>query len=166
MHRRHLATLAVLIITNSVLIGARPLTRGSQTFYGVPRLTTLWLALAVACAFVAIARVLRDMPFGLALRAARDDEVAAVSIGVEIGRGLEQRRREVGAPHHDRVAHRAERDHVHHEPRRPRDEGVDERRRRGEDEPDEPGPVAQAPRAARRAGGGAGRRWRAWSRSA
>ncbi len=78
--------------------------------------------------------------------------------GVEIGRGLEQGRREVGAPHHDRVAHRAERDHVHHEPRRPRDEGVDERRRRGEDEPDEPGPVAQAPRATCRAAGGARRR--------
>ena len=77
-----IATLGLLIIVHSVLIGARDITRGSQTFYGVPRVTDLALALGAACAFVLIASLYRESRFGLALRATRDDETAARAVGV------------------------------------------------------------------------------------
>ncbi len=78
------ATLAFLIITNVILIGAQPITRGSQTFYGVPRLTTFWVALIGAVVLIAIARIYRDLPSGLSVRASRDNDVAAASVGVDV----------------------------------------------------------------------------------
>lgn len=78
------ATLAFLIITNVILIGAQPITRGSQTFYGVPRLTTFWVALIGAVVLIVIARIYRDLPNGLAVRASRDNDVAAASVGVDV----------------------------------------------------------------------------------
>jgi branched-chain amino acid transport system permease protein len=81
-----IATFAILIIINSVLIGARALTRGSQTFYGVPRMTTLWVALACACALILGARCYRDSRYGLLARATRDNDVAAAASGVDIQR--------------------------------------------------------------------------------
>ena len=79
-----IATLALLIIIHVVLVGAREITRGSQTFYGVPSLTTLWVALPLAAVFIVVARVFKDMPAGLRLRAARENEVAAAASGVNL----------------------------------------------------------------------------------
>ena len=81
-----IATLALLIIVHVVLVGARDITRGSQTFYGVPSLTTVWVALPLAMAFIVIARLFKDMPGGLRLRAARENEVAAAASGVDLFR--------------------------------------------------------------------------------
>lgn len=78
-----IATLGLLIIVHSVLIGAREITRGSQTFYGVPRTTDLAVALTAALGFVVIAKAFRESRAGLALRAARDDETAASAVGVD-----------------------------------------------------------------------------------
>lgn len=77
-----IATVAVLIIIHSTLIGADSFTRGSQTFYGVPRYTTIFLALGIAILALIAARVFRDSRLGLQLRASRDDELAASSSGV------------------------------------------------------------------------------------
>ncbi|MDY0884975.1 ATP-binding cassette domain-containing protein [Dongia soli] len=79
-----ITTLAFLVIVHSVLNGATDFTRGSQTFYGVQRLTTLpslaiWVAVAIF-----VARLFRDLPVGLELRAAREDELAARAMGVNI----------------------------------------------------------------------------------
>ena len=63
-------TLAFLIIIHVTLIGARDFTRGSQTFYGVPRLTTVYVAFVAAALFILIARILKETPLGLKLRAA------------------------------------------------------------------------------------------------
>ncbi|MEZ5926034.1 MAG: branched-chain amino acid ABC transporter ATP-binding protein/permease [Hyphomicrobiaceae bacterium] len=79
-----IATLALLIIIHVILVGAREITRGSQTFYGVPNLTTVWVALPLALAFIVVARLFKDMPAGLRLRAARENEVAAAASGVNI----------------------------------------------------------------------------------
>ena len=79
-----IGTLAFLIIIHVCLIGAREITRGSQTFYGVPRLTTVYVAFAAAAVFILVARVLRDMPLGLKLRASRENEVAAAAHGVNV----------------------------------------------------------------------------------
>ncbi len=81
-----IGTLAFLIIIHVTLIGARDFTRGSQTFYGVPRLTTVYAAFAAAAAFILIARILRETPLGLRLRAARENEVAAAASGVDVRR--------------------------------------------------------------------------------
>lgn len=79
-----IGTLAFLIIIHVTLIGARDFTRGSQTFYGVPRLTTLTVALTAAAVFILTARLLRDAPLGLKLRASRENEVAASASGVNV----------------------------------------------------------------------------------
>jgi|JI7StandDraft_1071085.scaffolds.fasta_scaffold17658_2 branched-chain amino acid transport system permease protein len=79
-----IGTLAFLIIIHVSLVGARDFTRGSQTFYGVPRLTTLWVALAAAILMIFAARLFRETRLGLALRASRENEVAAAAIGINL----------------------------------------------------------------------------------
>ncbi|MCG8693662.1 MAG: branched-chain amino acid ABC transporter ATP-binding protein/permease [Minwuiales bacterium] len=79
-----IATLGLLVIVHGVIIGAKDFTRGSQSFFGVPRDTTLWIALAWAMVAVLAARLFRDSVPGLQLRAAREDELAARSMGVDV----------------------------------------------------------------------------------
>ena len=79
-----IGTLAFLIIIHVSLVGARDFTRGSQTFYGVPRLTTLWVALGAAILMIFAARLFRETRLGLALRASRENEVAAAAIGINL----------------------------------------------------------------------------------
>jgi len=81
-----IATLGILVIVHVVLNGATDFTRGSQTFYGVPRSTTLPLALAVALVVVVVARLFRESVYGLQLRASREDELAARAMGVDVPR--------------------------------------------------------------------------------
>lgn len=81
-----ITTLAFLVIVHSVLNGATDFTRGSQTFFGVERLIslpslTIWVAIAIFAA-----RLFRDLPVGLELRAAREDELAAQAMGVNVAR--------------------------------------------------------------------------------
>lgn len=77
-----IATLGILIIVHSVLIGARHITKGSQTFYGLPRITTFEVALLLALVMVGLAYLFRESRRGLALRAVRDNETAAETLGV------------------------------------------------------------------------------------
>ena len=78
-----IATLAMLIIIYTVLVASRGITRGSQPLYGVPREVGLWTAVAVACLALAAARLFRETSFGLAARAASDDERGAAAVGVD-----------------------------------------------------------------------------------
>lgn len=77
-----IATLGLLIIVHSVAIGAREITRGSQTFYGVPRITDLMFVLIAAVVFILIGRAYRESRWGLFARAVRDDEDAATVLGI------------------------------------------------------------------------------------
>lgn len=77
-----ISTLGLLIITHGVAVGAREITRGSQTFFGVPRVTDLAMALGAALVFILIARVFRESRYGLFARAARDDPDAAAALGI------------------------------------------------------------------------------------
>ena len=77
-----IATLGFLIIIYSILAGARDFTRGNQAFYGVPRVTNIVVALVVACLFIIAARLYRESRSGLMMRAARDNETAAIAVGV------------------------------------------------------------------------------------
>ncbi|MDP4803908.1 MAG: branched-chain amino acid ABC transporter ATP-binding protein/permease [Actinomycetes bacterium] len=79
-----IATLAVLIVLHGSMVGAEQFTRGSQTFYGVPRFTSLTVAGIVAVLAIIVARIFRDSRIGMHLRASRDDDLAASSSGVRV----------------------------------------------------------------------------------
>ncbi|MER8445536.1 branched-chain amino acid ABC transporter ATP-binding protein/permease [Mesorhizobium sp. M1066] len=78
-----IATLAMLIIVYTLLVAGREITRGSQPFYGVPREVGLWTAAAVASMALVAARLFRETSFGLATRAAANDESGAAAVGVD-----------------------------------------------------------------------------------
>lgn len=77
-----IATLGLLIIIHSIATSAREITRGSQTFYGLPRITDLVFVLVVAVVFILVARIYRESRWGLFARAVRDDEDAATALGI------------------------------------------------------------------------------------
>ena len=77
-----IATLGFLIVVYSVLAAARDFTRGNQAFYGVPRATDITLALIFASLFIVAARLYKDSRYGLMMRAVRDNETAALTLGV------------------------------------------------------------------------------------
>ena len=81
-----IATVGILIIIHSTLVGAEDFTRGSQTFYGVKRFTSVPVAATVAIIALIIARWFRDSKTGIHVRASRDDVIAASSAGVRIQR--------------------------------------------------------------------------------
>lgn len=79
-----IATLGLLVIVHGLIIGARDITRGSQSFFGVPRLTDIVVAAACAIFAIVVARLFKDSVPGLKLRASRDDQLAARSMGVNV----------------------------------------------------------------------------------
>ncbi len=81
-----IATLGVLIIVHGILIGWRDFTRGSQSFFGVPRETTVWIAAAGCLMALVVASLYRESASGLRLRACRENAVASRSVGVNIYR--------------------------------------------------------------------------------
>lgn len=80
-----IATLGLLIMTNSVLTGAVDFTRGAQAIYGIPGVG-LWATALCACAAFGIARAFKGSRAGLLARAARDDATAARAIGIPVER--------------------------------------------------------------------------------
>jgi branched-chain amino acid transport system permease protein len=81
-----ISTLAMLMITYVVLVGAADVTRGSQTFFGVPSYTDLGTVVVFAILAIIVARLFRESVPGLRVRASREDELAAASMGVNVRR--------------------------------------------------------------------------------
>ncbi|MGE0008374.1 MAG: ATP-binding cassette domain-containing protein [Parvibaculaceae bacterium] len=81
-----IATLGLLIIVNSLIIGAEGVTRGSQAVYGIPRTVDVLVASLAAAMATGFAALFRESAPGLALRATREDESAAAAVGVETAR--------------------------------------------------------------------------------
>lgn len=81
-----ISTFAMLLIVYVVLVGAKDVTRGSQTFYGLPSATTLWMGFGAAIVAIFVARLFRESVFGLRLQASREDELASRSSGVSVAR--------------------------------------------------------------------------------
>lgn len=79
-----IATLGLLIIVHGITIGWRDVTRGSQTFFGIPRETTLWVAAVGVVVALVAARIYRDSISGLRLRAGRENAIAASAVGIRI----------------------------------------------------------------------------------
>ena len=81
-----LATFAVLSIVNVVSRNWEQLTHGTAGVSGIPTTTTIWVALGWAIAAMAAAWLFQRSRVGLRLRASREDEAAARSIGVGVAR--------------------------------------------------------------------------------
>jgi branched-chain amino acid transport system ATP-binding protein/branched-chain amino acid transport system permease protein len=81
-----IAIFALLLISGAIFQAWTGVTRGAGGYYAVPHLTTVWVALAFAVGAVAIGRLFRDGRLGLELRATREDEVAAASVGIAVRR--------------------------------------------------------------------------------
>ncbi|WP_299847583.1 branched-chain amino acid ABC transporter ATP-binding protein/permease [uncultured Roseovarius sp.] len=81
-----ISTLGLLIIVHGIAIGWRDVTRGSQTFFGIPREASLWVAAIGVIIALIVARLYRDSISGLRLRAGRENAIAASAVGVRIRR--------------------------------------------------------------------------------
>lgn len=81
-----IATFAFLIVVNRVALQWEEVTRGSRTVIGIPKYTSLWVAVLWAIIAILVAYAFKESSIGLKLRASRDDEDAAASVGVNIQR--------------------------------------------------------------------------------
>lgn len=79
-----IATFAFLIVINRVALQWEEVTRGSRVVIGIPKQTTLWIAFGWACLAIVIAFLFKESSLGLKLRASREDEDAAESIGIDV----------------------------------------------------------------------------------
>ena len=79
-----IGTFAFLMIIYSVYLRWSTWTSGASSVIGLPQTTTPWVAYAYAVVTIFGAFLYSRSKFGLALRASRDDEVAAKSAGVNV----------------------------------------------------------------------------------
>ncbi len=79
-----IATFALLIIVHTVLINWSEVTNGPRTLFGLEAYTTLWVSAAVGILFLLLALWFKETSLGLQLRASREDEAAAASVGINI----------------------------------------------------------------------------------
>jgi branched-chain amino acid transport system permease protein len=79
-----IGTLAILVIVYVFDVQTSAITRGTSTQIGVPTTTTLRAAAVWTLIFVAVAFVFQQSRSGLKLRASRENERAAKSVGVRV----------------------------------------------------------------------------------
>jgi branched-chain amino acid transport system permease protein len=79
-----IATLALLVIVNTVTSQWTSLTGGTYSFAGIASDTTLWGSLLWAIVVMAITYAFKQSRVGLRLQATREDEVAAGSVGINV----------------------------------------------------------------------------------
>ncbi len=80
------ATLGFLVIVQVILVNWDTLTRGARTFAGVPSYSTVWNVWIWAAITIYVAWRIGASAFGRDMRAARDNEIAAQSLGVSVTR--------------------------------------------------------------------------------
>lgn len=79
-----IATLSLLVIVEVVIDNWSQVTRGPQTYFGIPGYTTVGWALGFAVVAILVARLFRESGVGLRLRATRTDELASKAVGVDV----------------------------------------------------------------------------------
>ena len=79
-----IGTLAILVIVFNFNIFTSAITRGTSTMIGVPKTTTFLSVLIWALIFIAVAFAFQQSRSGLRLRASRENESAAKSVGVRV----------------------------------------------------------------------------------
>lgn len=81
-----IASFAMLVIIQSVLVNWEQVTRGLSTVVGVPQSTTLTTAIVWTVVAIFVAAVYQESRHGLRLRASRDDLLACRALGISIAR--------------------------------------------------------------------------------
>lgn len=81
-----IATLAVLVIINTFIIQTPSITGGSDVLVGVPRETTMSVAVLALIVIITGAYAFKQSRSGLRLRASRENEDAARSVAVNVRR--------------------------------------------------------------------------------
>jgi branched-chain amino acid transport system permease protein len=79
-----IATFALLVIVQGILLNWPQVTRGTSPLFGVPDETTRWIAYATAVAVIAFAAWFRRSQIGLQVQATREDDRAAGAAGVNV----------------------------------------------------------------------------------
>ncbi|MBS1253670.1 MAG: hypothetical protein MAG451_02723 [Anaerolineales bacterium] len=79
-----IATFALLVIVHVVLIHWSEVTNGPRVIFGIKQFTTLWIAAVCGLLTIVGAYWFKETSLGLKLRASREDEHAAASIGINI----------------------------------------------------------------------------------
>ena len=79
-----IATFALLMVVHTVLLNWSEVTNGPRIIFGIQGLTTLWITVAFGLLSIVIGYWFKETGLGLKLRASREDEQAAASIGVDI----------------------------------------------------------------------------------
>jgi branched-chain amino acid transport system permease protein len=77
-------TFGLLVIVNEVLRNATTFTRGTQTFFGVPKLANFATVYGTLLAAVVVAVVFKFSEAGLHARAVRDEPLAAETAGIKV----------------------------------------------------------------------------------
>jgi branched-chain amino acid transport system permease protein len=81
-----IATLAIIVIVNVFINETPSVTNGTETMIGVPLTTTLTSVVIWSVIFVVVAFAFQQSRIGLRLRASRENERAARSIGISVTR--------------------------------------------------------------------------------
>ena len=81
-----IVSLAFLVIVHSLFLYRTDIFKGNQAFFGIPQVFNLASVIALSAAVVFAVRIFRESKWGVALRASADDEVGALSMGVEMYR--------------------------------------------------------------------------------
>lgn len=79
-----IATFALLVIIHVILLNWNEITNGPRTVFRIERYTDAWTAAIWAIIAVVLAYLFRESRLGLMLRASREDEKAASSVGIDI----------------------------------------------------------------------------------
>ena len=79
-------TFGLLVITNEVIRNLEQFTRGTQTFFGVPKAADPLIVYGIVCAAVLLSLAYKFSRWGLAARSVRDDPLAAETVGINVVR--------------------------------------------------------------------------------
>jgi branched-chain amino acid transport system permease protein len=79
-----IATFALLVIIHIILLNWNEMTNGPRTVFGVDALTTSWWSAGWAIVTVIVSYWFKESRIGLMLRASREDDKAAISVGINI----------------------------------------------------------------------------------
>lgn len=79
-----ITSFALLVVLHTIMVGWSAVTNGPRTFFGVPKVTDVYLAAGFAVAAIALALAFKESRTGLLLRAVRDDEAAAEATGAHV----------------------------------------------------------------------------------
>jgi branched-chain amino acid transport system permease protein len=79
-----ITSFALLVVIYTVTTNWSAITNGPRTLFGIPAATTLPFAAAVAIGALALALAFKESRAGRLLRASRDDEIAAASLGAHV----------------------------------------------------------------------------------